>query len=61
MRQLPRRVLHRSVRSFGVRVPVHAEFPEIDAVLLDGFDDKANVLGAKAPARWETAARTPPS
>jgi len=28
-------------------VPVHADIPEIDAVLLDGFDDKANVLGAK--------------
>jgi xanthine dehydrogenase YagR molybdenum-binding subunit len=28
-------------------VPVHADMPDIDAVLLDGFDDKANVLGAK--------------
>lgn len=28
-------------------VPVHADIPEIDAVLLDDFDDKANVLGAK--------------
>jgi len=28
-------------------VPVHADIPEIDAVVLDGFDDKANVLGAK--------------
>src|SRR5215831_3382547 len=28
-------------------VPVHADVTEIDAVLLDGFDDKANVLGAK--------------
>ena len=28
-------------------VPVHADIPDIDAVLLDGFDDKANVLGAK--------------
>jgi xanthine dehydrogenase YagR molybdenum-binding subunit len=28
-------------------VPVHADVPELDAVLLDGFDDKANVLGAK--------------
>ena len=28
-------------------VPVHADIPEIDAVLLDGFDDEANVLGAK--------------
>ncbi|HEY8370614.1 MAG TPA: xanthine dehydrogenase family protein molybdopterin-binding subunit [Thermodesulfobacteriota bacterium] len=31
----------------GYLVPVHADVPEIDAVLLDGFDDKANVLGAK--------------
>jgi xanthine dehydrogenase YagR molybdenum-binding subunit len=31
----------------GYLVPVHADIPEIDAVLLDGFDDKANVLGAK--------------
>jgi xanthine dehydrogenase YagR molybdenum-binding subunit len=28
-------------------VPVHADIPELDAVVLDGFDDKANVLGAK--------------
>ena len=28
-------------------VPVHADIAEIDAVLLDGFDDKANALGAK--------------
>jgi xanthine dehydrogenase YagR molybdenum-binding subunit len=28
-------------------VPVHADLPEIDAVLLDGFDGKANALGAK--------------
>jgi xanthine dehydrogenase YagR molybdenum-binding subunit len=28
-------------------VPVHADIPQIDAVLLDGFDDKANPLGAK--------------
>jgi xanthine dehydrogenase YagR molybdenum-binding subunit len=28
-------------------VPVHADIPQLDAVLLDGFDDKANVLGAK--------------
>jgi xanthine dehydrogenase YagR molybdenum-binding subunit len=31
----------------GYLVPVHADIPEIDAVLLDGFDAKANVLGAK--------------
>ncbi|MDF3287749.1 xanthine dehydrogenase family protein molybdopterin-binding subunit [Streptomyces silvisoli] len=28
-------------------VPVHADVPDVDAVILDGFDDKANVLGAK--------------
>jgi xanthine dehydrogenase YagR molybdenum-binding subunit len=28
-------------------VPVHADIPEIDALLLDGFDDKANVLGVE--------------
>jgi xanthine dehydrogenase YagR molybdenum-binding subunit len=28
-------------------VPVHADIPELDAILLDGFDDKANALGAK--------------
>jgi xanthine dehydrogenase YagR molybdenum-binding subunit len=28
-------------------VPVHADIPSIDAIFLDGFDDKANVLGAK--------------
>jgi xanthine dehydrogenase YagR molybdenum-binding subunit len=28
-------------------VPVHADIPQIDAVLLDGFDDKANTLGVK--------------
>jgi xanthine dehydrogenase YagR molybdenum-binding subunit len=28
-------------------VPVHADIPEIDAVMLDGFDDKANILGVK--------------
>jgi xanthine dehydrogenase YagR molybdenum-binding subunit len=31
----------------GYLVPVHADIPAIDAVLLDGFDDKANVLGVK--------------
>jgi xanthine dehydrogenase YagR molybdenum-binding subunit len=31
----------------GYLVPVHADIPEIEAVLLDGFDDKANVIGAK--------------
>jgi xanthine dehydrogenase YagR molybdenum-binding subunit len=31
----------------GYLVPVHADIPQIDAVMLDGFDDKANVLGAK--------------
>jgi xanthine dehydrogenase YagR molybdenum-binding subunit len=28
-------------------MPVHADISEMDAILLDGFDDKANVLGAK--------------
>ncbi|MEN3266701.1 MAG: xanthine dehydrogenase YagR molybdenum-binding subunit [Pseudonocardia sp.] len=28
-------------------VPVHADIPEVDVVALDGFDDKANALGAK--------------
>jgi xanthine dehydrogenase YagR molybdenum-binding subunit len=28
-------------------VPVHADIPAIDAVMLDGFDDKANALGIK--------------
>lgn len=31
----------------GYLVPVHVDVPEIDAVLLDGFDDKVNILGAK--------------
>jgi xanthine dehydrogenase YagR molybdenum-binding subunit len=31
----------------GYLVPVHADIPELDAVLLDDFDDKANVLGVK--------------
>ena len=28
-------------------MPVHADIPELDAVVLDGFDEKANVLGVK--------------
>jgi len=28
-------------------IPVHADIRELDAVLLDDFDDKANVLGVK--------------
>jgi xanthine dehydrogenase YagR molybdenum-binding subunit len=28
-------------------VPVHADIPEVDALLLNGYDDKANVLGVK--------------
>lgn len=28
-------------------VPVHADIPDVDAVILDGYDGKANVLGAK--------------
>ena len=31
----------------GYLVPVHADIPTMDAVILDGFDDKANVLGVK--------------
>jgi len=31
----------------GYLVPVHADIPEIDAIMLEGFDDKANALGAK--------------
>jgi xanthine dehydrogenase YagR molybdenum-binding subunit len=31
----------------GYLLPVHADIPELDAVLLDSFDDKANELGAK--------------
>jgi xanthine dehydrogenase YagR molybdenum-binding subunit len=31
----------------GYLVPVHADIPVMDAVILDGFDDKANVLGVK--------------
>lgn len=28
-------------------VPVHADIPEVDAILLDRFDDPASVLGVK--------------
>jgi xanthine dehydrogenase YagR molybdenum-binding subunit len=28
-------------------VPVHADMPQIDAVVLEGVDDKANVLGVQ--------------
>src|SRR5262245_18399292 len=31
----------------GYLVPVNADIPVLDAVILDGFDDKANVLGVK--------------
>ena len=31
----------------GYLVPVHADIPDIDVVLLESFDAKANVLGAK--------------
>jgi len=31
----------------GYLVPVHADIPAIDAIFLDGIDDKANPLGAK--------------
>ena len=31
----------------GYLVPVHADIPDIDVVVLDGFDDKANAFGVK--------------
>ena len=31
----------------GYLVPVHADIPQIDAVILDGYDDKANAFGVK--------------
>ncbi|MFG3658649.1 molybdopterin cofactor-binding domain-containing protein [Streptomyces sp. NPDC047706] len=31
----------------GYLVPVHADIPAVEAVVLDGYDDKANPLGAK--------------
>jgi xanthine dehydrogenase YagR molybdenum-binding subunit len=31
----------------GYLVPVHADIPDLDVVVLEGFDDKANVFGAK--------------
>jgi xanthine dehydrogenase YagR molybdenum-binding subunit len=31
----------------GYLVPVHADIPTVEAVLLDGNDDKANPLGVK--------------
>ncbi|MEU3302132.1 xanthine dehydrogenase family protein molybdopterin-binding subunit [Streptomyces sp. NPDC006678] len=31
----------------GYLVPVHADIPDVDAVVLDSYDDKANPLGAK--------------
>jgi xanthine dehydrogenase YagR molybdenum-binding subunit len=31
----------------GYLVPVHADIPQIDAVMLDGSDERANVLGVK--------------
>jgi xanthine dehydrogenase YagR molybdenum-binding subunit len=44
--------VHRDLAEY--QVPVHADIPEIDAVLLDGFDDKANVLGVKGLAELGT-------
>ena len=35
-------------------VPVHADIPQIDAIVLDGFDDKANALGAKGIGELST-------
>jgi xanthine dehydrogenase YagR molybdenum-binding subunit len=37
--------LNRDLASY--LVPVHADIPDIDAVMLESFDDRANVLGAK--------------
>jgi xanthine dehydrogenase YagR molybdenum-binding subunit len=31
----------------GYLVPVHADVPDIDAVILDDYDDKANPFGVK--------------
>jgi xanthine dehydrogenase YagR molybdenum-binding subunit len=31
----------------GYLVPVHADIPPVEAVVLDGYDDKANPLGVK--------------
>jgi len=31
----------------GYLVPVHADIPEMEAVILDGYDDKANAFGVK--------------
>jgi xanthine dehydrogenase YagR molybdenum-binding subunit len=45
----------RQLRSGEYLVPVHADIPAIDAVMLDGFDDKANALGIKGgdtPLLW---------
>jgi xanthine dehydrogenase YagR molybdenum-binding subunit len=33
---------------------VHADLPQIDAIVLDGFDDKANALGAKGIGELST-------
>ncbi|HYD07578.1 MAG TPA: xanthine dehydrogenase family protein molybdopterin-binding subunit, partial [Reyranella sp.] len=31
----------------GYHVPVHADIPAVEAIMLDGFDDKSNALGSK--------------
>jgi xanthine dehydrogenase YagR molybdenum-binding subunit len=31
----------------GYHVPVHADIPAVEAIALEGFDDKSNALGAK--------------
>jgi len=31
----------------GYHVPVHADVPAVEAIMLDGFDDKSNALGSK--------------
>ena len=59
----------------GYLVPVHTDIGMIDAVILDGFDDKASVLGVKglgelgicggaceiSRSPWTCAARCRPS
>jgi xanthine dehydrogenase YagR molybdenum-binding subunit len=31
----------------GYHVPVHADIPAVEAIMLPGFDDKSNALGSK--------------
>ncbi len=45
----------------GYLVPVHADIPVIDAVILDRFDEKANVLGVKGLGELGICGAGPPS